>query len=54
MSPANGLTQVPINALITVQFNEPVNSQSLGQVTLAANGSAVASRTSLSATATRP
>jgi hypothetical protein len=42
VSPAPGLQQVPINALVTVQFNEPVNSQSLTQVTLSANGNPVA------------
>ena len=34
VSPANGLTQVPINAQIVIQFNEPVNAESLGRVTL--------------------
>ena len=37
VSPANNLTQVPINAQIVVAFNEPVNSESLKQVTLTAN-----------------
>src|SRR6266850_7592111 len=41
ISPADGLTQVPINAQMTVQFNEPVNSQPLGQVTLSRGGTAV-------------
>ena len=49
VSPANGLQQVPINALITVQFNEPVNSESLSQVTLSAGGGqAVGTQNSLS------
>ena len=42
VSPPNGLAQVPINAIVTLQFNEPVNSESLGQVTLRANGVTVA------------
>jgi hypothetical protein len=33
--------KVPINAQIVVAFNEPVNGESLGGVTLSANGSAV-------------
>src|SRR6266850_977809 len=41
ISPADGLTQVPINAQMTVQFNEPVNSQTLNQVTLSRGGTAV-------------
>jgi methionine-rich copper-binding protein CopC len=38
VSPASGLTAVPINARVTVQFNEPVSAQTLGQVTLTASG----------------
>ena len=48
VSPANNLTQVPINAQIVVAFNEPVNSESLKQVTLTANGTAVALTPTLS------
>jgi YD repeat-containing protein len=47
VSPANGVTGVPINAQITAQFNEPVNNETLGQVTLTANGSAVSVNVSL-------
>jgi hypothetical protein len=47
-SPANGGTGVPINAQITVQFNEPVSGETLGQVSLAASGSAVPVSVSLS------
>jgi len=48
VSPANGVTGVAINAQITVQFNEPVNSGTLGQVGLAANGNAIPVSVSLS------
>jgi hypothetical protein len=41
VSPANGSTQVPLNAQVLIQFNEPVNGQSLSQVTLSAGGSPV-------------
>ena len=41
VSPGNGLTQVPLNARIVIQFNEPVNGQTLNQVTLSAGGSSV-------------
>jgi Big-like domain-containing protein len=34
VSPAGGSTAVPINGRVMVQFNEPVDSQTLGQVTL--------------------
>jgi hypothetical protein len=49
VSPSNGLTQVPINAEITVQFNEPVDAESLSGVTLSAAGSAVPVTATLSA-----
>lgn len=49
VSPANGGTGVPINAQITVQFNEPVSNESLGQVGLASNGSAIPVHVTLSA-----
>ena len=42
ISPADGLTKVPLNAQLVVSFNEPVNAESLGGVTLSTNGSAVA------------
>ncbi|PZR89259.1 MAG: hypothetical protein DLM67_19320, partial [Candidatus Nephthysia bennettiae] len=41
VSPVNGLTQAPLNAQVVIQFNEPVNGQSLTQVTLSAGGSPV-------------
>jgi len=34
VSPPNQLTQVPINAQVVVQFNEPISKVSVGQVTL--------------------
>jgi hypothetical protein len=34
VSPANGLTGVPVNAQVVVQFNEPVDAATLGQVVL--------------------
>ena len=48
VSPANNLTQVPINAQIVVAFNEPVSAESLGQVTLEANGTSVSLTPTLS------
>ncbi len=47
VSPQNGVAQVPINALATVQFNEPVDSESLGQVALSVNGMTVPASSSL-------
>ncbi|MGI8746654.1 MAG: Ig-like domain-containing protein, partial [Bryobacteraceae bacterium] len=47
VSPASGLTQVPINARVMIQFNEPVDSQTLGQVTLSRGGVAVKVTSSL-------
>ena len=38
ISPANGLTKVPLNAQLVVSFNEPVNAESLGGITLSTNG----------------
>jgi hypothetical protein len=38
VSPGDGLTQVPINTRVMIQFNEPVDTQTLGQVTLSAAG----------------
>ena len=37
VSPASGVTGVPINAQVMVQFNEPVDVDSLGGITLTAN-----------------
>jgi methionine-rich copper-binding protein CopC len=48
VSPANGISGVPINAQITLQFNEPVNSESLSQVTLSAGGKTLAISKNLS------
>jgi hypothetical protein len=42
ISPANGLTQVPINAQLQIQFDKPIQPTSAGQVTLTSNGSPVA------------
>jgi hypothetical protein len=36
--PANNSTQIPTNVQIVVSFNEPVDAQSLGEITLTANG----------------
>jgi methionine-rich copper-binding protein CopC len=41
VSPASGLAQVPINAQVVIQFNEPVDVQSLSQITLSAGGAPV-------------
>ena len=41
ISPASGLTKVPINAQLTASFNEPVNAETLGGITLKTNGNAV-------------
>jgi hypothetical protein len=38
VSPASGLTQVPINVQVVIQFNEPVDALSVGQITLSAGG----------------
>ena len=48
MSPANGLTQVPTNARVTIQFNEPVDARTLSQVTLSGSGASVAVSRNLS------
>ena len=47
VSPGNGVTQVPINGRVTIQFNEPVNPQTIGQVTLKAGGTPVSILASL-------
>ena len=41
LSPAAGLTQVPINAQVVVTFNEPIQSQSVDGVTLAAGATPI-------------
>ena len=41
VSPPNALTGVPINARVLIQFDEPVDSLTLGQVTLSKAGVAV-------------
>ena len=41
VSPGNGVTQVPINGRVTIQFNEPVNPQTIGQVILKAGSTPV-------------
>jgi YD repeat-containing protein len=38
VSPANGLTAVPINAQVVVQFSEPVDALTVSQVTLSGGG----------------
>jgi len=48
VSPSSGLTGVPINAQVMVQFNEPVDVDSLGGITLAANSTPVAASLTLS------
>ena len=35
------MTQVPINGRVTIQFNEPVNPQTIGQVALKAGSTPV-------------
>ena len=42
LSPVAGLTQVPINAQVVVTFNEPIQSQSVDGVTLAAGATPIA------------
>jgi len=41
VSPANGLTQVPTNVRVAVEFDEPVQSLSVDQVRLSVGGSTV-------------
>jgi Bacterial Ig-like domain len=38
VSPANGLTGVPINAQVVVEFSEPVDALTVNQVTLSSGG----------------
>jgi len=47
ISPLGGLTKVPINAQLTVSFNEPINAQRLTGITLATNGNPIVITTSL-------
>ena len=48
VSPASGVQGVPINAQLTVEFNEPVNAESLGQVSLSEGGNPIAVTKNLS------
>ena len=48
VSPANGLTEVPLDAEVMIQFNEPVDVQTVGQVTLSATSGPVPVLASLS------
>jgi hypothetical protein len=41
VSPGYGLTQVPINARVMIQFNEPVDIQTIGKVALTAGATPV-------------
>ena len=41
VSPADGLTQVPINAQVVVTFNEPIQTQSVDNVTLMAGATPI-------------
>ena len=41
VSPGNAFTQVPINARVMIQFNEPVDIQTIGQVALTAGATPV-------------
>jgi large repetitive protein len=45
MSPPSGMTGVPINAQVAIQFNEPVDALTINQVTLAAGGTVNVTRT---------
>jgi methionine-rich copper-binding protein CopC len=45
VSPANGLTGVPTNAQVMIQFNEPVDALTVGQVTLSGGGTVNVIRT---------
>ena len=38
ITPPDGLTLVPINARVAIQWNEPINGQSIGQVALTTGG----------------
>jgi hypothetical protein len=41
VSPANGLTQVPTNSRVMIQFDEPVDVQTLGEVVLTSSSGSV-------------
>src|SRR6266849_982468 len=45
ISPPNGMTGVPINAQVAIQFNEPVDALTVNQVTLTGGGSVSVTRT---------
>ncbi|MCA1614546.1 MAG: Ig-like domain-containing protein [Acidobacteria bacterium] len=49
VSPPAGLTGVPVNAEVVVQFSEPLDSRSVSQVVLSAGGAAVPVTRTLSA-----
>ena len=48
INPSAGLTEIPINATVQVQFNEPIQPTSLGQVSITAVGVQIPAGTSLS------
>jgi len=45
MSPPNGLTGVPVNAQVAIQFNEPIDALTVNQVTLSGGGTVSVTRT---------
>jgi len=45
ISPPNGMTGVPINAQVAIQFNEPVDALTVNQVTLTGGGTVNVTRT---------
>jgi YD repeat-containing protein len=45
VSPANGLTGVPTNAQVMVQFNEPIDALTLNQITLTGGGTVAVTQT---------
>ncbi len=49
VSPSNGVSGLPINAQITIAFNEPVDAESLAGVTLTSGGASVPLNMALSA-----
>jgi hypothetical protein len=48
LSPATGMTSVPVNTQVSVAFSEPVDAESLTGVTLSANGNNVSAADTLS------
>jgi hypothetical protein len=48
LSPATGMTSVPVNTQVSVAFSEPVDAESLTGVTLSANGNTVSAADTLS------